>query len=56
MAISDQEQRHHETFVDRHRGCNEKLLEIGKSVPLFQTRMGRCPEKSASDGQNIVLN
>ena len=39
------EQRRRKAFVDRHRRGNEKELEVGKPVLLFQTRMGNMPGK-----------
>ena len=51
MAILGQDQQCWKAFVDRHQGRNEDFFEIGKAVLVFQTRMGRCPENSASNGQ-----
>ena len=39
------EQRRRKAFVDRHRRGNEKEFRIGKTVLVFQTRMGNMPGK-----------
>ena len=45
LAILELDQQRRRAFMDRHRGQNEKVYAIGKTVLVFQTRMGKMPGK-----------